>query len=185
MIVVALRGLAGRKLRASLTAFAIVLGVAMVSGTFVLTDTINGAFNSIISQSYKNADVVITGKTAFQTDANGNPVEAPSFPESLLAKVKALPGVQAAAGSVTDQKTRLVNRNGKAIGTHGAPALAFSIDPSSDQRFNPLKLTSGNWPRGPNQIVIDSGTASRKHYSVGDTIGVESRGPVQQFHIAG
>ena len=89
MIKVALRGLAGRKLRASLTAFAIVLGVAMVSGTFVLTDTMNGAFDSIISQSYKNADVVVSGKTAFDTDTNGNAVQPPSFPETLLAKIKA------------------------------------------------------------------------------------------------
>jgi len=59
VIKVALKGLAGRKLRASLSAFAIILGVAMVSGTFVLTDTMNGAFDSIITQSYKNADVII------------------------------------------------------------------------------------------------------------------------------
>ncbi len=86
MIKVALKGLAGRKLRASLSAFAIILGVAMVSGTFVLTDTMNGAFNSIITQSYKNADVVVSGKTAFNTDSNGNTVQPPSFPESVLGR---------------------------------------------------------------------------------------------------
>jgi len=185
MIKVALKGLAGRKLRAALTAFAIVLGVAMVSGTFVLTDTINGAFDSIISQSYKNADVVVSGKTAFQTDSNGNPVQAPSFPESLLPKIKGLPGVDVAAGSLADDKTKLVGRDGKAITSGGAPNLAFSVDPSSDQRFNPLKLTAGHWPNGGNEIAIDTGTASKKHYAVGDTIGVESRGPVQQFLISG
>ena len=49
---VALRGLAARKLRSILTAIAIVLGVAMVSGTLVLTDTIEKAFDSIFSSSY-------------------------------------------------------------------------------------------------------------------------------------
>ena len=88
---VAVKGLLGRKLRAALTATAIVLGVAMASGTFVLTDTINGAFNSIFSQSYKNADVVITGKTAFE-NLNGNGVQAPSFPETLLAEGPGAPG---------------------------------------------------------------------------------------------
>jgi hypothetical protein len=58
------------------------LGVAMASGTFVLTDTINGAFNAIFTQSYKNADDIITGKTAFE-NLNGNGVQAPSFPETL------------------------------------------------------------------------------------------------------
>ena len=62
MIRVALRGLAGRKLRAFLTALAIVLGVAMVSGTFVLTDMIDRAFNDIFTQSYANTDAYISGK---------------------------------------------------------------------------------------------------------------------------
>ena len=80
MLRVALKGLLGRKLRAALTAVAIVLGVAMMSGTFVLTDTIKAAFTSIFEVSYKNADVIVSGKTAFTND-NGNGVQTPSFPE--------------------------------------------------------------------------------------------------------
>jgi putative ABC transport system permease protein len=185
VIKVALKGLAGRKLRASLSAFAIILGVAMVSGTFVLTDTMNGAFDSIITQSYKNADVIVSGKTAFNTDSNGNAVQPPSFPEAVLAKIKKLPDVNAAAGSLTDDKTKLVGRDGKVVGGHGAPNLAFSVDPGGDQRFNPLVLTAGTWPRGANQVAIDTGTASKAHYAVGDTIGIQSRGPVQHFQVAG
>src|ERR687887_1403219 len=97
MVAVALKGLAARKFRASLTALAVVLGVAMISGTYVLTDTINNGFDTIFTQSYKNADVVISGKAAF-LNTEGNQVEAPSFPESLLAKVRRLPGVAVAAG---------------------------------------------------------------------------------------
>src|SRR5207247_1027296 len=124
MLGVTLKGLAGRKLRALLTGLAIVLGVAMICGTFILTDTINGAFTSIFNESYKNADAVITGKTAFTND-NGNGVQAPSFPESLVAKVKALPDVNAAAGSVNDSQTKLVGRDGKAISNGGATIAVF------------------------------------------------------------
>ena len=184
MIGVTLKGLAGRRLRALLTALAIVLGVAMMSGTFVLTDTINGAFTSIFTESYKNADAVISGKTAF-TNHNGNNVQAPSLPQSLVAKVKAMPDVQAAAGSVSDDRTKLVGRDGKVITSGGAPQLAFSVNPTADQRFNPLVLTAGSWPSGPHEVAIDSHVASSKHYKVGDTIGVESRGPVRHFRIAG
>src|SRR6266487_3246386 len=98
MLTVALKGLAGRKLRASLTALAIVLGVAMISGTYILTDTINNGFNTIVVNSYKNADVIVSGKAAFKNE-NGNGVETPTFPASVLSKVKALPDVAAAAGS--------------------------------------------------------------------------------------
>ncbi len=52
MIGVALKGLLGRKLRAALTAFAIVLGVAMISGAFVLTDTLGKSFDGIYEESY-------------------------------------------------------------------------------------------------------------------------------------
>ena len=87
MLQVALKGLAGRKLRALLTGFAIVLGVAMVSGTFVLTDTLKAGFGEIFTSVYKSTDAVITGKSAIGNgQRNGN--IAPSLPESLLAKVQ-------------------------------------------------------------------------------------------------
>ena len=156
MLRVALKGLAGRKLRAALTAVAIILGVAMISGTYVLTDTINNAFTSIFTQTYKNADAVISAKTAFTND-NGNAVQAPSFSQYLLNSVRALPDASAAEGSVTDDQTKLVDRAGKVVSTHGAGALAFSVNPTGDQRFNPLKLTAGDWPSGPDEVRKDSG----------------------------
>ena len=161
MLKVALKGILGRKLRAVLTATAIVLGVAMISGTFILTDTIKGAFNTIFTVSYKNADAIISGKTAFTNNGNGARIQAPSLSSSLLAKVQALPDAQAAQGSLTDDQTKLVGRNGKVINSHGAPNLAFSVDPSSDQRFNPLVLTSGRWPRTSDEVAIDTGTAGK------------------------
>jgi putative ABC transport system permease protein len=184
MIKVALKGLAGRKLRAALTAMAIVLGVAMISGTYVLTDTINNAFTSIFQLQYKNADAIVSGSTAYQND-NGPPVTAPSFPESTLPAVRALPGVRAAEGFVKDDHLQLVGRDGKVISTHGAPGLALSIDPGTDQRFNPFVLVSGHWPSGSHELALDSSVAAANNYAVGDTIGVERDGPVQPFHVAG
>src|SRR5581483_9929695 len=64
MIRVALAGILGRKLRTVLTAFAVVLGVAMVSGTFVLTDSIQKAFNFINTEVRAGSDVVVSGKSA-------------------------------------------------------------------------------------------------------------------------
>jgi ABC-type antimicrobial peptide transport system permease subunit len=183
VIRVALKGMLGRKLRAVLTAIAIVLGVAMVSGTYVLTDTIQKGFDTIFTVSYKNADAVITGKTSFGSDQNGT--IAPSFPEPLLAKVRSLPTVGVALGDVQSQQTRLVGRDGKVISVGGAPNLGFSVNPDSDQRFNPLTLVSGGWPSGPGEIAIDAATAKKKHYRVGESIGVQATGPVQQFRITG
>ena len=183
MLSVALKGLAARKVRASLTAIAIVLGVAMISGTYVLTDTINSGFDTIFSQSYKNADVVITGKAAFDS-ANGTQVEPPPMPESLLTEVQKLPDVALAAGSVTTQSLKLIGKDGKVITSGGAPSLGFSVTPTG-QPFNPTKLTAGNWPRGNDQVVIDKATASANGFQVGDRIGVQAFGPARQLVISG
>ncbi len=160
MTKVALKGLLGRKLRAALTAIAIVLGVAMVRGTYILTDTIKSAFSTVFTTVYQHTDAVITGKSAIGGDngGGGGRVQAPSMPASLLTQVRQLPGVAAAAGSVADQ-AQLVGRNGKVISRGGAPGLAFSHSPAG-QRFNPLQLTQGAYPAGPDQVAIDAARAS-------------------------
>jgi putative ABC transport system permease protein len=183
MVTVALKGLAGRKVRALLTAIAIVLGVAMISGTYILTDTINNGFNTIVVNSYKNADVVISGEAAFK-NTNGNGVEAPTFPQDVLPEVKALPDVAAAAGSVTSENVKLIGKDGKVVDTGGAPSLGFSVDPH-EQQFNPTKLTAGSWPSGSDQVAIDKATASREGFAVGDTIELQTVGPQRSFHISG
>jgi putative ABC transport system permease protein len=169
--------------RAALTAVSIVLGVAMISGTFVLTDTIKAAFGTVFTQVYKNTDAVITGKSAIGGSAN-NGVVAPSLPQSLLERVRGLPGVATAEGGIADQ-AKLVDRANKVISRGGAPSLAFSVDPRGDQRFNPLVLTKGHWPNGPHEIAIDSKTADASHFAVGDEIGVLTRGPIERFRVAG
>jgi putative ABC transport system permease protein len=180
---VALKGLLGRKLRTLLTALAIVLGVSMISGTYVLTDTIKASFTKVVDGSYENADAVISGKVAFKNN-DSNTATTPAFPESVLAKVKRLPDVAAAAGAVLDE-AKLVDRNGKVISTKGGSSLAASVDPKNDARFNPLKLTSGKWPVGNGQIAIDQRTSEKRHFAVGDTIGVASDQGVQDFAITG
>jgi putative ABC transport system permease protein len=180
---VALRGLLGRKLRAVLTAVAVVLGVAMISGTYVLTDTIKSAFGSVFTQAFSHADAVITGRSAIASDnGNGNGQATPSLSASLLARVQALPQVARAAGSIADS-AQLVGSNGKVISHGGAPGLAFSYS-QAEQAFSPLHLTSGSWP-GPGEVDIDAATASKQHYALGQQVGVVARGPVQHYRIAG
>ncbi len=181
MIRFAVRGLLSRKLRTALTAIAIVLGVAMVSGTYVLTDSISKAFDTIFTQTYRGTDAVVTGKSAFDlTDQNGT--TAPSFDESLLPKIRSLSSVQAALGGV-EGNAHLIGDDGKAIVFGGAPNIGFSVDPSLPQ-FNSLTLIDGSWP-GSGEVVIDRSTASKKNLQVGSIIGVQSEGPVERFRISG
>ena len=183
---VALRGLLGRKLRAALTALAIVLGVAMVSGTFVLTDTIDSAFNQIFEESYADTDAVVTGPEtgiSFQGDST----ETPPVPASVLDQVREVDGVDAAAGFVIDESSaKILDRKGKAISGDGAPTFGFGLDTSPEAaRFNPLNLLEGRWAAAPNEVVIDVNTADDQDYAIGDTVKVASLGPVEAFKLVG
>jgi putative ABC transport system permease protein len=181
LIRVALRGLLGRKLRTVLTAFAIVLGVAMVSGTYVLTDSIDKAFDTIFTDSRKGSNAVITGRSAFDL-SEGSDFQAPTFDESLLPKVRGLSDVAAAEPSV-DGEAQLIGKNGKAIVYGGAPNLGFSIA-NGASRFNPLTLTKGRWP-GPDEVVVDKATAGKENFELGQEIGVQAEGPAQRLRISG
>jgi putative ABC transport system permease protein len=181
MIRFALKGLLGRKLRTILTAIAIVLGVAMVSGTLILTDSIDKAFDSIFTDVREGSDVVISGKSAFDiTEDSG--ASAPTLPESLLGTVRDLAGVADAEGGV-DGDAQLIGDDGKAVVYGGAPNLGFSIsDP--DSPFNSLTLVEGAWP-GPNEVVIDESTAGKEDFEVGEIIQVQARGPIQRLRLTG
>ena len=181
MIRFALKGLAGRKLRATLTALAIVLGVAMVSGTYVLTDSIDQAFDSIFTDVRQGSNVVISGKSAFDL-SEGSGSTAPTFDESLLRRVRELPEVAEAEGGV-DGEAQLIGDDGKVIVYGGAPNLGFSIA-SGESRFNPLTLVEGEWP-GPNEVVVDEATADKEDFALGDTVGVQAEGAAQQLRISG
>jgi putative ABC transport system permease protein len=185
MIRVALRGLAGRKFRTVLTAIAIVLGVAMMSGAYVLTDTIDKAFNAIFVESYAGTDAVVSGKGA-DISFEGEQSQAPPIPEDVLEQVRAVDGVEVATGSVTDFQTKLLKPDGESIDTGGAPSFAFGVETAPEyDRFNPLNLVEGRWPSGSEQVAIDEGVADDESLAVGDRIGVAALGPAREFEIVG
>jgi putative ABC transport system permease protein len=181
---VALRGLAARKLRSILTAIAIVLGVAMVSGTLVLTDTIEKAFDSIFSSSYEQTDAVISGKKLVEWSSTGKAQVSPT----VLARVRGLPEVEAAAGTILDvsgdsNQAKILDKDGKAI-QGSNPTFGLGVDPA-DERFNPFKLVEGDWASGPSQVVMDLNTADKHGFKVGDRVEIAGEGPVQAYTLTG
>src|SRR5215204_5472404 len=139
---------------------AIVLGVAMVAGTFMLTDSIDKAFDSIFTAVRKGSNAVISGKSAFDL-SEGSGTNSPTLDESLLPEVRRLPSVAEAEGSV-DGEAQLIGEDGKAIVYGGAPNLGFSVA-SGDSPFNPLTLVEGAWPKA-GELVVDESTADKEGF---------------------
>jgi putative ABC transport system permease protein len=180
VIKIALKGLARRKLRAALTAIAIVLGVALITGTYVLTDSIKGAFGGIFTSVYRGTDATVTGKSAFDLSSDSN-TTAPPFSETLLPVIRNLPDVADAVGGVGGNAHLVLG--GKVVHFGGAPNLGFSVDPTQPE-LNSLSLVQGSWP-GRNQVVIDESTAHKKDLQVGQSIGVQANGPTLPMKISG
>ena len=181
MIGVALKGLAARKVRAVLTALAVVIGVAMVSGTFILTDTTLKSFTGLFTASTAKTDAFVRGKEIVKNSTNGSGV---TIPASVLTEVRALPQVDAAAGDVSPNEANVAD----IIGSGGKAVAKESVGASYDAanaRFSPFKFKAGKAPQGPDEVAIDAGTAAKKHYDVGDSIVVAPLGKKHTYKVTG
>jgi putative ABC transport system permease protein len=156
----------------------------MMSGTYVLTDTIDKAFSNLFSETYAETDARVTGAGP-DINIDGESAGSPGISESFLDEVRAVPSVDVAAGGLVNEQTRILDKNGEAIAPD-APTFGFGIDVSPEfERFNPTELVAGQWPSGPDEAVIDRGTADNEGYKVGDTVGIATEGPVQEFEVVG
>jgi putative ABC transport system permease protein len=178
---IAVRNLWERKLRTILTSLAIVLGVMMVAGTYVLTDTIDRSFERIFTQSNEGIDAVVTSKQNIDTFDDS----APSFPASVLKQVKGVGGVAAAEGSIADQQLSIIGEDGDPRGGNGAPSLGFSVSVPYSDRFDPLTYVEGGPPMDDDQVVIDKASAEDEGFEVGDAVTIAGRAASGDYTLSG
>jgi putative ABC transport system permease protein len=175
MFKLVLRGFVQRKLRVLLTAIAIALGVALMAGTYILTDTINHAFAEVFSTAYANKAVVITEKETL----GGSEVSV--LNQATLARVRSVPGVAAAAGAISSHAA-LLTTSGKRLTSGGAPSLVNALQPP---RFEAFTATQGHLPRTAGEVAIDQASAKRNHLRLGQQIVIAGRQPARRYTIAG
>ena len=178
---ITVKGLRAHKLRLALTALAIVLGVTFVTGTLVLTDTLNNTFTTLFGQVYQNVSFEVRGAAAFPTSGAAGAIRKP-IPESIVAAVKDVPGVEVADGGVSGY-AQFIAPNGKAVTTGGAPTIGLSY--GADRRLSSLRLVAGKPPTTSTQVVMDQGTARKYHFSVGNQVRILLPGSPQTFTLSG
>jgi putative ABC transport system permease protein len=177
---VTLRGLFAHKLRLALTALAIVLGVTFISGTFVLTDTLNNTFSSLFTSVYSKIDFQVRGVAQF---GSGESATRNPLPESVLARVESVPGVAAASGQV-EGYAQFVAKDGKPVpSTVGTIGLGWD----ANRQLSSLHLISGNPPTTSDDVVMDAATAENYGFSVGQQVRILTAGSraAQTFTITG
>jgi len=173
----ALKSLWARKARALATAFAVVIGVAFVAGSYVLTDTIFAAFDEIFGESLKGTSVVITAENPVKQE-NG---EVPTISASLLPRVQKTPGVKLAAGAIFTPGG-FFDSEGNKIGNKFAPKFISSELPG---RLESLTYIDGNRPRGPTEASIDKAAAEASDLKLGETIKLIGQGSARSFELVG
>ena len=174
---VVIAGFFSRKLRAVLTGVAIALGVALMAGTYILTDTINNTFAGIFSSANKGTDVSITPHPAL--GRNTNALTA-TISASTLARVEAVPGVAVAAGGIFTPVS-LLDGSGKRLGSHSFN-FAASVSPPPFESFT---TASGHFPATAAQVAVDVSTASQYHLHIGDPLEVAGAAPARRYTIVG
>ena len=170
MLRLVLRNLMARKVRLVMSGLAIVLGVAFLSGVLVFSNGLSSTFDSIIKGSTPDASVRAKGLASFTGGATGTSTATLS-PQVVSALAK-LPQVAAAHGGVDGTGMNLLDSHGNLVGGTGAPTLAFNYTGGLNMAGQPiLELHAGTWP-GPGQIVLDTGSAQRAGYRIGDTVSL-------------
>ena len=173
---VTLRGMLARRLRSALTAAAVLLGVTVISGTLVFTDTINHAVSRAVADAARGADVVVTGRASLDST-----VQAPTVSAAVLAKIQKLPDVERAQGEIADLAS-IVRADGQivSVGAGGTKAFSYVGPP-----FQAIQIVSGRPPRRPHEVLVDAETAALEHYHRNQRITIATLRPARQFKIVG
>ena len=176
MTKLALRGMAERKLRSALTAIAVLLGVSMISGTYVLTDQIRDSFRDILETGNEGTDAILTPETEFSSSYS----QEERLPASLVDRVRQVPGVESAAGQSQAFGALIVD--GEEIRTTGAPNLVFGTSPDP---FDPTEPADGRDPVNSGEIAVSRDLADEHDIEVSDRVQLETSHGAQDVTVVG
>jgi putative ABC transport system permease protein len=181
MLKATLKGLLARKLRLMLAGFAVVLGVMAVSAALIATTTIGSGFDSLFQTINSNVDVAVSGRS------NVGPAEGPArsftspVPESLVARLRDVPGAASVTGEVSTDGARPIGPDGKVIILQGPPRTGLAWHGDTGM----VRLWQGRGPTAPDEVAINGGLAERGGFKVGQTIDVLTLQPRRTFTIVG
>ena len=181
MVKHSLRSLLAHKLRLLLTVTAVTVGVAFVSGTFVLSDTMGKAFDELYAGLTKGTDVTVRAEAAYNdisTQGQQRPLE-----ESLVGQVRQMPGVEVAEGGVSGFAL-ILDKHGDPIQPGGAPTLGSSV--AQDRRLaGDFSFRDGRAPDGADEVALDAASARKAGYRVGDTARIVFQNGTGSFTVVG
>ena len=177
MVRLILKQTLARRGRLALTAAAVALGISFVTGTLVLTDTAQRAFDDQFAAATSGTDLTVRDAVAFESGM-GVEVERDPLPAELLDDVREVPGVARAEPVV--RGSGLITHDGETVVPRGPSVLSSWTAPP----VGPYALRSGHEPDGADQIVVDLATAREHGIQLGDRIDIQAN-TTDSFTVVG
>ena len=176
-----LRSLLSHKLRLVLSALAVILGTMFMAAAFVAGDTMARGFEQLFSTVNADVDVQVTARPTGPRPPDSSVVTA--FVDQATAdRVRGVDGVARATPQVNTDGARVVGKDGKVVGTTGAPRFGagWVADPGGLRQ-----LRTGQAPRAPDEIAIDAGLAQKTGFKINDRVDVITLQPRRTFSLVG
>ncbi|WP_131762547.1 ABC transporter permease, partial [Actinomadura fibrosa] len=160
-----LKELWGRKRRLAGSLVAVFLGVAFLTGTLVLGDTLAGSIDGYFSRAYGDTDVTVRNATSVSDAPWG---ARGQIDAAVLDRVRRVNGV-ANAEPMIQGSGQLLAKDGTTIPSRGPRTAGNWL---TDPKLNPYRLAEGRAPRAPDEVVINKMFADEGKLKVGDRTAV-------------
>jgi putative ABC transport system permease protein len=170
-----LSSLRGHKRRLLGTSSAVLIGVAFLAGTLVLSDTIRAGFTDLFTEANAGTDAVVRSSDEFGDD-DAALTQVGLLDESMVDQIGAIDGV-AVAAPVVDRSGQIIGSDGDPLGGNGPPTVAGNW--ITDERVNPYEIVDGRAPEGPDEVVIDKKSSEDGKLDVGDSVTIRVPEPIQ------
>lgn len=152
---ISVSSLRAHKRRFAGTFTAVLLGVAFLTGTLVMGDTLRGSFDTMFGDAAGGTDAVVRSADAVTVPGDALGTREP-VDTGLIETIERVPGVAAVAPKI-EGAGQLVGSDGEPVGGQGPPTVAGNwID---DDRLNPYQLADGRLPEKSGEVVLNRGAA--------------------------
>ncbi len=179
MFRLALRSVTARFGRVLLTALAIIVATAFLSGTFIFKDTLGRSFDALFARVYAGVDAYVqsgdTVETALGFEVRGR------LPVDAVGTVAKVPGVADAQAFVQGDAV-VIASTGKPIERTSRSTYGSTLN------TGPLSVWSVSDGRGPvdgDEVALDRDTAADGGYRLGDRVKINAEGGSRTFTLVG
>lgn len=180
----ALRNVLAHRSRLLMTALAVILGVAFVTGTLVFSDTVGGALRNASAKNLNDVAVSVTAQNqpASEPQANGEH-SSTALDTGTADKIRSLPGVKSVRSTVNGTAT-VAGKDHQPIGASWQN-LATNFQPGKDGNDSRYPLVEGRGPVAHDEIALDKATALAGRLKIGDSVRFAVDGPTITKRLVG